>query len=118
LQKEVEMDDYSDIHTELERAETTCAARNDGRAHVYARWAVGRTARVFLTRHEVQLFDVAQGETRTGSAYQAFQALTTFPGLAPNLKQAAVYLTMCVSGEFNLPPESTLLLKPINSSED
>jgi hypothetical protein len=110
LQKEVEMDDYSYIHTELERAETACAARNDGRARVYAHRAVGRTARVFLTRHEVQLFDVAQGETRTGSTYQAFQALTMFPGLAPNLKQAAVYLTMRVSREFNLPPGLDLIL--------
>ena len=112
------MDVYSDIQAELERAEAARAAGNNGRARVCARRAAGRAARVFLTLHGEQLFDAVQGETRAGSVYQALQTLTMFPGLAPNLKQAAVYLTMCVSGEFNLPPESTLLLKPINSSED
>ena len=109
MQEAVEMDFYSEIHAELERAEAARAAGNEGRARVCARRAAGMAARVFLTRHEVRLFDAAQGETRISSAYEALQTLATFPRLASNLKQAALHLTMRVSGEFNLPPGIDLI---------
>jgi hypothetical protein len=103
------MDFYSEIHAKLERAAAARAAGNEGQARVCARRAAGMAARDFLTRHEVRLFDAAQGETCSGSAYEALQTLATFPGLAPNLKQAAVHLTMRVSGEFSLPPGIDLI---------
>ena len=109
MQEAVEMDFYSEIHAELERAEAARAAGNEGRARVCARRAAGIAARVFLTHHEVRLFDAAQGETRISSAYEALQTLATFPCLVPNLKQAALHLTMRVSGEFNLPPGIDLI---------
>lgn len=99
------MDIYPEIHAELERAEAARTAGNEGRARVCARRAAGMAARIFLTRYE----DTAQGESHISSTYEALQTLATFPGLAPNLKQAAVHLTLRVSGEFHLPPGIDLI---------
>lgn len=109
MQEAVEMDFSSEIYAELEQADVARASGNEGLARVCARRAAGMAARFFLTRHDVRLFDAAQGETRIGSAYMALQTLATFPGLAPNLKQAAVHLTMRVSEEFHLPPGIDLI---------
>ncbi len=95
------MDFYPEIHAELERAEAARAAGNEGRARVCARRAAGMAARVFLTRHEVQ--------PRSGSAYESLQTLAAFPGLAADLKQAALHLTMRVTEEFSLPVEADLV---------
>jgi hypothetical protein len=99
----------TEIYTELERAKAARAAGNEGRARVCARRAAGMAARFFLTRHEVRRFEPAQGEIRSASAYEALQTLAMFPGLAPDLKQAAVYLTMRVRREFHLPPGIDLI---------
>ena len=109
MRETVELDLNSEIHAELERAEAARAAGNEGRARVCSRRAAGRAARVFLARHDVLLFDAAQGETHIGTAYEALQTLATFPGLAPSLKQAALHLTMRVSLENNLPPGIDLI---------
>ncbi len=103
------MDFYSEIYTELERADTARAAGNEGRARVCARRAAGIAARNFLTRHEVRTFDAAQRDTRSGSVYKALQTLEAYPGLAPDLKQAAVHLTMHVTEEFALPVQTDLI---------
>ena len=95
------MDFYPEIHAELERAEAARTAGNEGRARVCARRAAGMAARDFLTRHEVQ--------HRNDSAYEALQTLATFPGLAPDLKQAALHLTMRVTEEFSLPVKADLI---------
>jgi hypothetical protein len=97
----VEMELIPEIQTELEKAQAAHSAGNEGRARVCARRAAGIAARRFLTRHGVLIGN--------GSAYQALQVLTTFPGLAPGLKQAAVYLTLRVSTEFTLPGDIDLI---------
>ncbi len=90
-----------EIHAELERAEAARAAGNEGQARVCARRAAGMAARIFLTRREVRL--------RSASTYDALRALEQFPGLAPDLKQAALHLTMRVTGEFALPVKADLI---------
>ena len=94
---------YSRINSELEQAEASRSAGNEGRARVCARRAAGMAARDFLTRHEVRPVSV--------SAYQALQTLATFPALAPDLKQAAVHLTLRVTEEFALPVKIDLILE-------
>lgn len=105
----VEMDYSSEIYAELEQADAARASGNEGRARVCARRAAGMAARFFLTLHNVRLIGASQGEKRVGSAYEALQTLATFPGLASNLKQAAVHLTMHVGEEFHLPPGIDLI---------
>ena len=103
------MDFSSEICVELEQADAARAAGNEGRARVCARRAAGMAAKIYLTRHKVQLSRLAHGQNRFDSAYEALQTLATFPSLSPNLKLAAVHLTMRVSGEFHLPPGIDLL---------
>jgi hypothetical protein len=103
------MDYSSEICAELEQAHTARAAGNEGRARVCARRAAGKAARFFLTQYAVRHFEAVQNKARIGSAYEALQTLATFPGLAPNLKQAAVHLTMRVSGKFQLPASIDLV---------
>ena len=99
----------SEIYTELERAKAARAAGNEGQARVCARRAAGLAARSFLTRHEVRRFEPPQGGIRSAGVYEALQTLAMFPGLAPDLKQAAVHLTKRVSREFHLPPGIDLI---------
>jgi hypothetical protein len=92
-----------EIMAELELAKAARAAGNEGRARVSARRAAGMASRSFLTRHKIQHYNSYQGNTRSSSAYEALRTLAAFPGLVPELKQAAIHLTMRVSGEFQLP---------------
>jgi hypothetical protein len=87
--------------TELVRAQAARAAGNEGRARVCARRAAGIAARDFLDRHSVR--------TRSESAYELLNILAGFPGLAPDLRQAAVHLTMRVTEAFSLPLEVDLI---------
>ncbi len=89
-----------DIATELENAERSRRAGNEGRARVCARRAAGIAARNFLTRHGVRA---------TGSAYAALQTLAAFPGLAPDLRTATAHLTTRVTEEFRLPENIDLI---------
>ena len=90
-----------DVEAELEKATRARLAGNEGRARVCARRAAGLAARVFLTRHGVRL--------RDASAYAALQALVEFPGLAPDLRIAALHMTARVTEEFTLPVDADLI---------
>ncbi len=83
------------ISAELRQAEIARLTRNEGRARVCARRAAGLAARDFLNRRSIR--------THHGGAYEALQTLAKFPGLAPELKQAAVHLTMRLTEDFSLP---------------
>jgi len=98
----MQKDLFAGIAAELENAERSRLAEKEGRARVCARRAAGMAARAFLTRHGVQ--------TR-GSAYTALQALTEFPGLAPNLRTAAIHLTTRVNETFALPEDIDLIVE-------
>ena len=90
-----------DIESELEQAERARLAGNEGRARVCARRAAGIAARGFLSRHGIRLKDA--------SAYTALQALAEFPGLAPDLRMAALHLITRLTEEFTLPMDADLI---------
>jgi hypothetical protein len=90
-----------EIQLELENAESARLAGNEGRARVCARRAAGIAARDFLARNSVRLHNA--------SAYVALQTLVEFPGLAPDLRIAAVHLTTPVSEDFTLPLDTDLI---------
>lgn len=89
------------IETELENAERARLAGNEGRARVCARRAAGIAARDFLTRHGTRLHNT--------SAYVALQTIVDYPGLALDLRAAAVHLTTRVTDEFTLPMQADLI---------
>ena len=91
----------TDIEAELENAERARLAGNEGRARVCARRAAGIAARNFLARHSLRL--------RDRSAYTALQGLAEFPGLAPDLRIAALHLVTRVTEEFTLPVDADLI---------
>jgi hypothetical protein len=99
------------IMAELEQAIAARAAGNEGRARVCARRAAGMAAREFLTRREVRTLIAGQSATHSSSAYEALQSLAVFPGLAPDLKEAAIRLTLRVNGEFGIPPGMDLIIE-------
>lgn len=103
------MDIYSEIYKELEHANAARASGNEGRARVCARRAAGIAAREFLTLSNIQLSSASHRLTRSGCAYEALQLLAEYPGLAPDLKQAAVYLTLRVTKEFSVPDKVDLI---------
>ena len=90
-----------DVSAELEKAERARLSGNEGRARVCARRAAGTAARDFLTRHGVGL--------RNTSAYAALQALAEYPGLAPDLRVAALHLTTRLTETFTLPMDADLI---------
>jgi hypothetical protein len=90
-----------DIEVELENAERARMAGNEGRARVCARRAAGIAARNFLARHALP--------QRDKSALTAIQALAEFPGLAPDLRTAALHLVTRVTEEFTLPVDADLI---------
>lgn len=89
------------IEEELARAESARASKNEGQARVCARRAAGLAAREYLQRTGVPV--------RTNSAYELLKLLTDQPRLAPDLKRAAVHLTLRVTEEFKLPVEVDLI---------
>ena len=90
-----------DIEAELEHAELARLTGNEGRVRVCARRAAGIAARKFLARHALRL--------RDRSAYTSLQALAEFPGLAPDLRIAALHLVTRVNEEFTLPVDADLI---------
>jgi hypothetical protein len=88
---------------ELAHAHSARMEGKEGRARVCARRAAGITAREFLNRCGVR--------ARSGSAHDALQTLAEFPGLAPDLRQAAIHLTARVAEDFTLPADMDLLLR-------
>jgi hypothetical protein len=90
-----------DIEKELNNAERARLAGNEGLARVCARRAAGIAARDFLARHALRL--------RDRSAYTALQVLAEFPGLAPDLRTAALHLVTRVTEEFTLPVDADLI---------
>ena len=89
------------LQIEFERAETARAGGNEGQARVCARRAAGIAIREYYARRGQAV--------RTPSAYELLHLLTEEPHLSPDLKQAAVYLTLRVNEEFKLPVEVDLL---------
>lgn len=89
------------IEQELARAKSARARKNEGQARVCARRAAGIAAREYLQRMGVPV--------RTNSAYELLQLLAGQPRLAPDLKRAAVHLTLRVTEEFKLPVEVDLI---------
>jgi hypothetical protein len=90
------------IRIEMDSALASRAAGNEGRARVCARRAAGLAARDFLDRNHAVIKSDAQGSNLSNSAYAALQTLATYPGLSPELKQAASHLTTRVTPEFQL----------------
>jgi HEPN domain-containing protein len=91
----------TEILAELARAEQARARGNEGQARVCARRAAGIAARQYFTR---------QGRPiRTPSAYDLLNRLAEEPHLPPDLRQAAIYLTLRVTEEFKLPVEVDLI---------
>jgi hypothetical protein len=95
------------IEAELDRARLSRQEGNEGRARVCARRAAGMAARDFLTRRGV----------RTRTLYEALEALVSLPGLAPDLRQAAVHLTTRVTDSFTLPVEADLIAEAMKLCE-
>jgi len=89
------------LQRELERAEAARARGNEGQARVCARRAAGIAIREYYAR---------RGQTlRTPSAYDLLALLGGDPRIAPDLKQAAAYLTLRVTEEFKFPVDVDLL---------
>lgn len=91
----------SEMIIELEKAQAARSAGNEGMTRVCARRAAGMAARDFLTHHGVR--------SRRDSAYDSLQKLMAFPGLPPELTQAAAYLILRVNAEFGLPDNIDLI---------
>jgi len=89
------------LNKEFERAEAARAQGNEGQARVCARRAAGVAIREYYARRGQAV--------RTPSAYDLLQLLADEPRLSPDLKQAAAYLTLRVTGGFKLPVEVDLL---------
>jgi hypothetical protein len=95
------MDSHEQVAAELKMAEAARASGNEGRARVCARRAAGVAARDYFARHGVR--------ARTASAYAVLKTLAETSGLAPDLRQAAVHLTLPVTERFELPIDVDLI---------
>ena len=82
------------LDSEFERAQAARARGNEGQARVCARRAAGIAIREYYARLGQSI--------RTPSAYDLLRLLTEEPHLAPDIKQAAAYLTLRVTEEFKL----------------
>ena len=89
------------LEFEFERAEAARARGNEGQTRVCARRAAGIAIREYYARRGQSV--------RTSSAYDLLQLLTDEPRLSPTLRQAATYLTLRVTEEFELPVDVDLL---------
>ena len=89
------------LRIEFERAETARANGNEGQARVCARRAAGIAIREYYARRGQNI--------RTPSAYDLLQLATQEAHLSPDIKQAAVHLTLRVTEEFKLPTEVDLI---------
>jgi predicted DNA-binding protein (UPF0278 family) len=86
---------------EMTRGQQARAAGNEGQARVCARRAAGIALRTYWQR---------QGETRLPpSAYALLNRFLERDDLPPEIRRAAVLLTMRVNEAFRLPVEADLL---------
>jgi len=90
-----------EMQNEFERAEAARATGKEGQARVCARRAAGIAIREYYSRRGQSV--------RTPSAYDLLQILAEEPHITPELKQAAMYLTLRVTEEFKLPLDVDLL---------
>ncbi len=89
------------IQIEFNRAESARDHGNEGQVRVCARRAAGIAIREYYIR---------QGQpVHTPSAYDLLQLIKGETHLAPDLLQAAAYLTLRVTKEFKLPVDLDLL---------
>lgn len=91
----------AEIEREFERAAQARAKNNEGQARVCARRAAGIAIRDYLTRKGIR--------PPSASAYDLLNLLKEDPLLPPDLKLAAVHLTLRVTEEFKLPVEADLV---------
>jgi HEPN domain-containing protein len=91
------------IQAELERASNARQRGNEGQARVCARRAAGIAIREYYSRRGQIL--------RSPSAYDLLKIFLEDDQGTPELKQSAVYLTMRVNNEFNLPAHVDLLVE-------
>ncbi|MGB8214955.1 MAG: hypothetical protein WCE68_15510 [Anaerolineales bacterium] len=89
------------MESELENAERARRNGNEGKARVCARRAAGLAARNFLIHHNAG--------PRDKSAYAALQVLAEFPGLAQDLRTAAIHLITPLTKTFTLPVDADLI---------
>ncbi len=89
------------VEEELARAEAARARKNEGQARVCARRAAGLAAREYLQQTGVPVHPT--------SAYELLKLLANQPRLSPDLKRAAVHLTLRVTEEFKLPVKVDLI---------
>jgi HEPN domain-containing protein len=97
------------LELEFARASAARARGNEGQARVCARRAAGIAVREYFARRGRPV--------RTPSAYDLLQLLGSEPHLSPDLKQAAIYLTIRVNEEFKLPVEVDLIAEARKLSE-
>ena len=89
------------LQNEFERAEAARSRGNEGQARVCARRAAG----IAIREH----YERSGQSVRTSSAYDLLNLLKDESHLPPDIKQAAVYLTLRVTEEFKLPVDVDLL---------
>jgi len=89
------------IENELKRGEDARAAGNEGQARVCARRAAGIAVREYWERRGITV--------RNPSAYEILGQLVDAHEIPPEARQAAVYLTLRVTEEFQLSVEVDLL---------
>ena len=89
------------LEQEFARAAEARARGNEAQARVCARRAAGIAAREFYARRGQPV--------RTPSAYDLLQNIADEAKLSPEIKQAAVYLTMRVTEQFTLPVDVDLV---------
>ncbi len=95
----------NDLQTEFDRAAAARARGNEGQARVCARRAAGIAIREYLTRRGRAV--------PSASAYDLLNLIKEDALLSPDLKQAAVYLTLRVTGKFQLPIEVDLVTEAV-----
>lgn len=97
------------MELEFERAAQARARGNEGQARVCARRAAGIAIREYYARRGQAV--------RTPSAYDLLQLVANEPGLSPDLRQSAAYLTLRVTEEFKLPVDIDILEEARKLSE-
>ena len=91
------------VKIEFERAKSARTRGNEAQARVCARRAAGIAIREYYTRQGTPV--------RTPGAYNLLLRLRGEKHLAPDLIQAAAYLSLHVNKEFNLPEHVDLLVE-------
>ena len=89
------------LELEFKRAEAARKSGNEGQARVCARRAAGIAIREYYARRGLSV--------RTPSAYDLLQHIVDEPLISPEIRQAAGYLTLRVTEEFQLPVDVDLV---------